>query len=113
MVLKAARCHRGSSRHRYVGGTRRKCDGGRMDGVRFDTLARSMQPATRRTLLRGVVGGLLAVAPLALGREDTSARRRRNRRRTWNFSAAPLTHLDEHPSTSGDAKAYNSKAQIT
>jgi hypothetical protein len=83
-----------------------------MDGDRFDTLARTLKPATRRTLLGGAIGGLLATASLALGREETSARRR-NRRRTWNFAAAPLTHLDEHPASSGDNRAYNSKAQIT
>jgi hypothetical protein len=84
-----------------------------MDGDRFDTLTRSMKPATRRTLLGGAIGGLVTAASLALGRDDVSARRRRPRRQTWKFNASPLTYLDEHPSSSGDAKAYNSKAQIT
>lgn len=84
-----------------------------MDGDRFDALTRAVNPATRRALLGGAIGGLLTAASLALGRDDASARKnRRPRRQTWNFSASPLTYLDEHPSSSGDAKAYNSKAEI-
>ncbi len=62
------------------------------------------------------MGGLLTVLPLARGGEDAGARnnrRRRNRKETWKLSAHPLTHFDEHPASSGDASAYNSKAQIT
>jgi hypothetical protein len=84
-----------------------------MDGDRFDVLTRAMKPATRRTLLGGAIGGFITAATLALGREDASARRRRPRRQTWKLSAHPLTYLDEHPSSSGDSRAYNSKAQIT
>jgi hypothetical protein len=85
-----------------------------MENERFDRLARSMKQVTRRTLLSGAIGGLLTIAPLALGGENASARnRRRNRRQTWKFSAHPLTHFDEHPASSGDALAYNSKAQLT
>jgi hypothetical protein len=86
-----------------------------MDGDRFDVLTRAANPATRRTMLGATIGGLIAAATVALGREDASAgrnNRRRRRRQSWNLSAAPLTYLDEHPSSSGDSKAYNSKAQI-
>lgn len=92
-----------------------------MESERFDMLVRSMTPATRRTLLGGTVGGLLTAVSVALGRDGASAgnnnnnqqRRRRRNRQTWKFSASPLTYLDEHPSSSGDSRAYNSKAEIT
>ena len=89
-----------------------------MDGDRFDVLTRAMHPATRRSMLAAAIGGIVTAASLALGRDEASAgnnnnnRRRRRQRQTWNFSASPLTYLDEHPSSSGDAKAYNSKAEI-
>lgn len=87
-----------------------------MDGDRFDVLTRAVSPATRRTLLGGAIGALVTAAALALGRDDASAgnnnNNRRRRRQTWNFSASPLTYLDEHPSSGGDSRAYNSKAEL-
>lgn len=91
-----------------------------MESHRFDALVRSVQPATRRSVLSGAIGGLLALAPFALDREEAAAgnnnrnrKQRRRRNRSWKLSAHPLTNADEHPASSGDTKAYNSKAQIT
>lgn len=88
-----------------------------MDGDRFDVLTRVVSPATRRTVLRGTIGAFVTAASLALGRNSAMAgnnnnNRRRRQRQTWKFSASPLTYLDEHPSSGGDSRAYNSKAEI-
>lgn len=94
-----------------------------MDKRRFDALVRALQPANRRSLLAGALGGVLGFASLALEHEDGSARnnnrnrrrrrRRRNRRRAWNLEAAPLSHTHETPPSSGDRFASaSSNAQI-
>jgi hypothetical protein len=90
-----------------------------MDGERLGMLFSTLGTASRRALLVGVVGGLLTGIPLEQASEVAAARnkrsrrnRRRNRNQTWKLSAHPLTHFDEHPASSGDSQAYNSKAQI-
>lgn len=101
-----------------------------MDNHRFDALVRALQPANRRSLLTGALGGVLGLTALALGPDEGDAarrhnrnnrnnrnnrrrRRRRNRRRTWNFEASPLSHTYETPPSSGDRLASKtSNAQI-
>jgi hypothetical protein len=99
-----------------------------MEAQRFDALVRVLRPATRRSLLSGAIGGVLGIASLVLGQDESSAakrhnknnnsnrrrRRQRNRRRTWKFLASPLTHLNETPPSSGDRFATSaSRAQIS
>lgn len=101
-----------------------------MDNHRFDALVRALQPANRRSLLSGALGGVLGLSALVLGQDDGSAarrnnqnnnnrrqrrrrRRRRTRRRTWDLVASPLSHTWETPPSSGDHLASkSSNAQI-
>ena len=99
-----------------------------MDAQRFDALARALWPASRRSLLGGAIGGMLGIASLALGGDESSAarrnarnrngnnnrrrrRRRRNRGQTWTFKAS-LSHTNESPPSSGDRFSSGSTAQI-
>ena len=104
--------------------------GGVMDAQRFDALARALRPANRRSLLGGAIAGVLGIASLVHGQDESSAarrhnrnnnsnrrrrRRRRSRGRTWNFTAS-LSHLNETPPSSGDrfaTSASNAKISIT
>jgi hypothetical protein len=99
-----------------------------MDNHRFDALVRALQPANRRSLLGGALGGVLGLTALALGQDEGDAakkhnrnnnnnrrnnrrrRRRRNRRRTWHLLASPLT---SQPLSGGDRSATSAcQAQI-
>jgi hypothetical protein len=99
-----------------------------MDDHRFDTLVRALQPANRRSLLGGAIGGVVGLTALALGRDESDAarrhnrnnnnnrnrrrrRRRRNRRQTWTFRAS-LSHNNESPPSSGDRFSNGSNARI-
>lgn len=99
-----------------------------MDAQRFDALARALWPASRRSLLGGAIGGMLGIAALALGDDESSAarrnarnrngnnnrrrrRQRRNRRQTWTFRAS-LSHTNETPPSSGDRFSNGSNARI-
>ena len=93
-----------------------------MDAQRFDALARALQPANRRSLLGGAIAGVLGLASLVQGQDESSARRRdrnnrqrrrkqRNRRRTWTFRAS-LSHNNESPPSSGDRFSNGSNARI-
>lgn len=99
-----------------------------MDAQRFDALARALWPASRRSLLGGAIGGVLGIASLALGDDESSAarrnarnrngnnnrrnrRRRRNRGQTWTFKAS-LSHTNESPPSSGDRFSNGSNARI-
>lgn len=99
-----------------------------MDAQRFDALARALWPASRRSLLGGAIGGVLGIASLALGDDESSAarrnarnrngnnnrrnrRRRRNRGQTWTFRAS-LSHTNESPPSSGDRFSSGSNARI-
>jgi hypothetical protein len=99
-----------------------------MDDHRFDTLARALRPANRRSLLGGAISGVLGITALVLGQDESSAannhnknsnnnrqrrRGRRNRRRTWKLQASPLTFHNETPSSGGDKFATSAcSAQI-
>jgi len=90
-----------------------------MEAQRFDALVQALRPANRRSLLGGAIGGVLGIASLALGQDESSAarrhngssnnnrrrRRRRNRRRTWKLLASPLTYHNETPPGLGDKQA--------
>jgi hypothetical protein len=52
-----------------------------MDAVRFDDILRSLSfGASRRGMLAGLAGGLLAALPLTRGGEEAAAKRRRKKR---------------------------------
>lgn len=96
-----------------------------MEAQRFDALVRALRPASRRSLLGGAIGGVLGIASLVMGQDESSAakrhnrnsnnnrrrRRRRNRERTWTYQAS-LSHLNETPPSSGDRFSSGSRAQI-
>ena len=44
-----------------------------MDNHRFDALVRALQPANRRSLLTGALGGVLGLTALALGPDEGDA----------------------------------------
>ena len=63
-----------------------------MDSARFDTAVRALASGmTRRGVLAGVAGGLLATLPLALGDEAQSRRRKKKKKKPLPQTAACVT----------------------